>query len=40
MVETVRLGVAPRPRIRAIANLTATLVFGVMLAALGFSMTN
>lgn len=40
MVETVRLGVVPRPRIRAIANLTATLVSGVMLAAIGFSMTN
>ncbi|MGZ5385175.1 MAG: fluoride efflux transporter FluC [Acidimicrobiia bacterium] len=40
MVETVRLGVAPRPRFRAIANLALILVFGVMLAAIGFSMTN
>ena len=40
MVETVRLGVTPKPRFRAIANLTVTLVFGVMVAAIGFSVTN
>ncbi len=40
MVETVRLGVAPRPQLRSIANLTGTLLVGVALAATGFYITN
>ena len=40
MVETVGLGVAPQLRFRAIANLTATLLAGLLLAAIGFNLTN
>lgn len=40
MVETVGLGVTPRPRLRAVSNLTLTLLAGVTLAAIGFNLTN
>ena len=40
MVETVRLGVAPTLRLRAIVNTTAPLLVGVGLAAAGFYVTN
>ena len=40
MVETIRLGVAPVPRLRTIANLSVTLVAGVALAATGFYITS
>ena len=40
MVETLRLGAVPRPRLRAVANMTVTLFVGVALAATGFMLTN
>ena len=40
MVETVGLGVAPRLRLRAVANLTLILLLGLLLAAAGFNLTN
>lgn len=36
MVETVGLGMAPRPSLRAMMNLTVVTVAGVAVAALGY----
>ncbi|MEZ5175522.1 MAG: CrcB family protein [Acidimicrobiia bacterium] len=40
MVETVELGVNPRPTRRAIVNLTLMTVLGVVLAAAGYYLGN
>lgn len=40
MVETIGLGVAPRLRLRAVANLAVVLFAGILLAAVGFNLTN
>jgi len=39
MIEIVRLGL-PRVRSRAVAYLVASLVFGIVLAAAGYSLTH
>jgi CrcB protein len=39
MVETVGLGVVPRPSVRAVINLTLLAASGVAFAALGFRLT-
>jgi CrcB protein len=38
MVESVGLGVLPRPSIRALANVTVLATLGVALAALGYHL--
>lgn len=38
MIETVGLGLVPRPSLRAVANLTVMAALGVALAALGYHM--
>lgn len=40
MVETVRLGIVPRPSMRALLNLTLVATLGVGLAALGYHLAN
>lgn len=40
MVETARLGVLPRPTLRATANLVLLTILGVACAALGYYVTN
>jgi hypothetical protein len=40
MVETVELGVIPRPSRRALLNLTVLAALGVAFAALGFQLTS
>jgi CrcB protein len=40
MVETIGLGVVPKPSPRAAANLLAVATFGVVLAAVGYHLTN
>lgn len=39
MVETIGLGVVPRPSLRAVMNLTVLAGLGVALAALGYQLT-
>lgn len=40
MVETIGLGVVPRPSFRAAANVIVVATLGVVLAALGYHLTN
>lgn len=40
MVETVGLGMTPRPSSRAITNVTLMAALGVALAAVGYGLTN
>lgn len=40
MIETVRLGVVPRPNLGAVLNLVVMPALGVVLAAFGFYVTN
>lgn len=40
MVETVGLGVVPRLSLRAVANLAVVLLAGLLLAVIGFNLTN
>ncbi|MGA9597030.1 MAG: CrcB family protein [Acidimicrobiia bacterium] len=40
MVETIGLGIVPKPSFRAVANLLIVATLGVALAALGYHITN
>ena len=40
MVETVALGVVPRPSLRAVINLYGLAALGVLVVALGYYSTN
>jgi fluoride exporter len=40
MVETIGLGLVPRPSIRALANVALLATLGVALAAVGYHLTN
>jgi CrcB protein len=40
MIETIGLGVVPRPTARAVANVAVVATLGVALAALGYHLTN
>jgi CrcB protein len=40
MVESARLGVAPKPTVRAVVNVMVVAVSGVALAALGYHLPN
>ncbi len=40
MVESMGLGLVPRPRVRAMVNLVGTLLAGLALAAAGYSITS
>jgi CrcB protein len=40
MVETVGLGVTPRPSMQAVINLLGVAALGVVAGALGYSLTN
>jgi len=40
IVETVRLGILPRPTLRSMLNLVVMPTLGVMLAGLGYYLTN
>ena len=39
MVETLRLGLVPRPQLLAVVNLAAILLAGVALAGVGYTLT-
>lgn len=40
MVESTRLGIVPRPTVRAVLNVVVVAGFGVALAALGYHLAN